>query len=215
VTEKRDNDSFRIALTGGIASGKSVVTEMFRELGATVVDTDVVAREVVQPGQPALDDIVERFGDGVLLPGGGLDRSALRKLVFADEAARRDLEAILHPRIGAETRRQAEAAANDGYQIIVVPLLVGSRLLEFVDRVLVVDCDEQTQLQRLLARDAESPEQARRMLAAQATRKQRLAIADDIIRNDDSLEDTRRQVSRLDQRYRRFAARQRQRCSSG
>ncbi len=212
MTGRRNNDSLRIAVTGGIASGKSVVTDMFSELGATVIDTDVIAREVVQPGQPALDDIRERFGDSVFEAGGELDRPALRKVIFEDETARRDLEAILHPRIGAETRRQA-AAATGSYQLIVVPLLVGSPLLDFVDRVLVVDCDEQTQLQRLLARDAESPEQARRMLAAQASREQRLAIADDVIRNDGSLEDTRRQVGRLDKRYRRLARGRRHGCS--
>lgn len=207
---KRDKYSLRIAVTGGIASGKSVVTDMFRELGAVVVDTDVIAREVVEPGQPALDDIRERFGDTVFQVSGELDRAALRKLVFEEDAARRDLEAILHPRIGAETRRQA-AAAGGNYQLIVVPLLVGSPLLDFVDRVLVIDCDEQTQLQRLLARDAESPDQARRILAAQASREQRLEIADDVIRNDDSLADTQRQVIELDKRYRRLA-RKRWRC---
>ena len=207
---KRDKDSLRIAVTGGIASGKSVVTDMFRELGAVVVDTDVIAREVVEPGQPALDDIRERFGDTVFQVSGELDRAALRKLVFEEDAARRDLEAILHPRIGAETRRQA-AAAGGNYQLIVVPLLVGSPLLDFVDRVLVIDCDEQTQLQRLLARDAESPDQARRILAAQASREQRLEIADDVIRNDGSLADTQRQVIELDKRYRRLA-RKRRRC---
>jgi dephospho-CoA kinase len=210
VIQKRDNNKFRIAVTGGIASGKSVVTDMFRELGATVVDTDVIAREVVQPGQPALDDIRERFGDTVFQVNGELDRTALRRLVFEDDAARHDLEAILHPRIGAETRRQANAA-NGSYQLIVVPLLVGSPLLDFVDRVLVVDCDEQTQVQRLLARDAESPEQARRMLAAQASREQRLAIADDVIRNDGTLAETRQQVMKLDKRYQRLA-RKRRRC---
>lgn len=204
MSEKRSNNKYRIAVTGGIASGKSVVTDMFRELGATVVDTDIIAREVVQPGQPALDDIRARFGDLVFAVNGELDRKALRKLVFEDEAARRDLEAILHPRIGAETRRQADAA-NGSYQLIVVPLLVGSPLLDFVDRVLVIDCDEQTQLQRLLARDAELPEQARRMLAAQASREQRLAIADDVIHNDGTLADTRQQVMKLDRRYRRLA----------
>lgn len=211
MTEQRNSDSFRIGLTGGIASGKSVVTDMFRELGATIVDTDVIARQVVQPGQPALDDIRERFGDAVFLDSGQLDRAALRKRVFEDDAARRDLEAILHPRIAAETRRQAEAETSSVYQVVVVPLLVGSKLLEFVDRVLVVDCDEQTQLERLLARDNESPEQARRILAAQASRKERLWIADDIIRNEDSLEGTRRQVARLDKRYRRFAVSQQRR----
>ncbi len=206
MTERAGAAAFRVALTGGIASGKSVVSALFAELGAAVVDTDVIARQVVQPGQPALDAIRQRFGDAVFDAEGRLDRAALRQRVFSDSEARRDLEAILHPRIGAETRRQALAAAGP-YLLIVVPLLVGSPLLEFVDRVLVVDCSEETQLKRLLERDAESEEQARRMLAAQASREQRLAIADDIIRNDGSLDDLQRQVLNLDRRYRQLAAR--------
>ncbi len=206
MTAESGPSVLRVALTGGIASGKSAVSAMFAELGVAVIDTDVIAREVVEPGQPALEDIRERFGDAVLDPDGRLDRASLRQRVFADDAARADLEAILHPRIGLETRRQA-LEATGSYQLIVVPLLVGSPLLDFVDRVLVVDCSEETQLERLLARDAESEEQARRMLAAQASREQRLAIADDIIRNDGSIDDLQRQVLRLDRRYRRLAAR--------
>ena len=198
----------RIGLTGGIASGKSTVADMFAELGVPVIDTDVIAREVVEPGAPALDEVRDRFGEQVFDAAGNLDRRALRKLVFADEDARHDLEAILHPRIGHETRRQADDAAGP-YQLIVVPLLVGSPLTHFVDRVLVVDCNEDTQVARLLARDAETVEQAERMLAAQASRKERLAIADDIIRNDGSLTETRRQVRDLDERYRRLARRAR------
>ncbi len=198
----------RIGLTGGIASGKSTVADMFAELGVPVIDTDVIAREVVEPGAPALDEVRDRFGEQVFDAAGNLDRRALRKLVFADEDARHDLEAILHPRIGHETRRQADDAAGP-YQLIVVPLLVGSPLTRFVDRVLVVDCNEDTQVARLLARDAETVEQAERMLAAQASRKERLAIADDIIRNDGSLTETRRQVRDLDERYRRLARRAR------
>lgn len=194
----------RIGLTGGIASGKSVVADMFAELGAPIIDTDVIAREIVLPGRPALDDIRERFGDDAIDQSGNLDRGAMRKRIFADEQARLDLEAILHPRIGAETRRRAETAGGD-YQVIVVPLLVGSPLRQFVDRILVVDCDKDTQIQRLLARDAESIEQAQRILAAQSSRDERLAIADDIITNDGSLDDTRKQVTELDRRYRKLA----------
>lgn len=198
-----DNDNkqpFRIGLTGGIASGKSTVAEMFAELGAAIIDTDVIAREVVRAGEPALGEIRERFGDTVIDDKGNLDRAALRKLVFSDDDARLDLERILHPRIGLETRRQADAASGP-YQIIVVPLLVGSPLLEFVDRVLVVDCDEETQIQRLLSRDAETAEQAHRMLAAQANREARLAIADDVVSNDQDLEKTMQQVVLLDTKY--------------
>ena len=202
-----DNDRkqlFRIGLTGGIASGKSTVADMFAELGATIVDTDVIAREVVRAGEPALGEIRERFGDTVIDATGNLDRATLRKLVFADDDARLDLEKILHPRIGLETRRQAGLTSGP-YQIIVVPLLVGSPLQKIVDRVLVVDCDEETQIQRLLNRDAETAEQAHRMLAAQASREARLAIADDVISNDQDLQKTLQQVVLLDRKYRKLA----------
>ncbi|MCP5090588.1 MAG: dephospho-CoA kinase [Gammaproteobacteria bacterium] len=204
MTTATETPALRVALSGGIASGKSVVADMFAELGIPVIDTDLIAREVVQPGQPALDEIRDRFGETVIDAAGNLDRRALRKLVFADENARLELEGMLHPRIGAETRRQSLAATGP-YQIIVVPLLVGSPLTEFVDRVLIVDCDEELQLQRLLARDAETVEQARRILAAQSSREQRLAIADDVIRNDRSLKNTRELVTALDAKYRRLA----------
>lgn len=177
---------------------------MFAKLDVPVIDTDVIARVVVEPGQPALDEIRARFGEGIVDDTGELDRRELRKQIFADREARNDLEAILHPRIGAETRRQADQAGG-AYQLIVVPLLVGSKLLEIVDRVLVVDCDEETQIRRLLARDAETIEQARRILAAQSSREQRLAIADDVITNDGSLGDTRDQVVRLHESYKNLA----------
>ncbi len=194
-----------IGLTGGIASGKSTVADMFAGLGIPVIDTDVIARELVICGQPALEDIRRRFGDRMIDVHGNLDRAALRREIFADDVARRDLEAILHPRIGAEVRRLSAETAG-AYQVIVVPLLVQSPLLEFVDRVLVVDCSEETQVRRLVARDGESVEQAQRILAAQASRAERLAIADDVISNEDDRAATRRRVSRLDRKYRRLAA---------
>ena len=178
---------------------------MFAELGVPVIDTDVIAREIVAPGEPALDEIVGRFGEHMTDAEGNLDRAAMRRLIFADESARIDLESILHPRIGAETRRQADAAGGD-YQLIVVPLLTGSPLQAFVDRVLVVDCDKDTQLQRLLERDAETVEQAQRILAAQASRKERLSIANDVIVNQGSLDQTRTAVTRLHRIYLRLAA---------
>jgi len=201
VPGEDNTQAFRIGLTGGIASGKSTVANMFAERGIPVIDTDVIAREVVQSGEAALDEIRQRFGDSIVDQAGNLDRTSLRKKVFSNDNARRDLESILHPRIGAEVVRQAENAGGP-YQLIVVPLLTDSPLRRFVDRVLVVDCDEETQLQRLLARDTETVEQAQRMLAAQASRQERLAIADDVIRNDQSLDHTRSQVTDLDQRYR-------------
>lgn len=196
----------RIGLTGGIASGKSTVADMFANLGVPVIDTDVIAREVVNPGQPALSEIREAFGDGVIAADGTLDRAAMRAIVFGDEAARHRLEAILHPKIGEATRAQADAA--DGpYQVIVVPLLIESSLRHFVDRILVVDCDEEIQVARLLARDAESEIQARRMLAAQSSRDDRLAIADDVIANEGDLDATRDQVLALHECYLREARR--------
>jgi dephospho-CoA kinase len=200
VSGKPEKRPFRVGLTGGIASGKSTVAELFADLGVAVIDTDVIAREVVEPGKPALDEIRQRFGGSVIDAAGNLNRRVVRNLVFSDEGSRTALEAILHPRIGDEVRRQAEAADGD-YQIIVVPLLVGSPLRRFVDRILVVDCDENIQIDRLLARDAETMEQAQRMLAAQASREERLAIADDVVLNDNSLEHTARQVKALHQQY--------------
>lgn len=190
----------RVGLTGGIASGKSVVADMFAALGAVIIDTDVIAREVVMPGQPALDEIRELFGPDVIGPDGSLDRRAMRKRVFEDEPLRLRLEEILHPRIRDETFRQASKAGG-AYQVIVVPLLAESPLKDYVDRILVVDCDEDTQVNRLLERDAETMEQAQRILAAQASREERLAIADDVIDNSRSLEETRRQVAALHDVY--------------
>lgn len=196
-----NNRRFKIGLTGGIASGKTTVADNFRELGVPVIDTDVIARQIVCPGEPALEEIRERFGDSVIDESDELDRSAMRNLVFSDDELRFALENILHPRIGAETRRQSAVAGGD-YQVIVVPLLVGSTLLQFVDRVLVVDCDENTQVERLLARDAESFQQARKIISAQASRDERLAIADDIISNNHGLAEIRQQVLLLDKKYR-------------
>lgn len=194
----------RIGLTGGIASGKSTVSELFAGLGVPVIDTDIVAREVVAPGRVALREIRQAFGPQVLAADGHLDRARLRQMVFADPQKRRTLEAILHPRIRRETMRQARRAGGS-YQLIVVPLLVESPMRGSMDRVLVVDVPESVQLARLLARDAENPEQARAMIAAQASRAERLAIADDVIDNDVDLAETERQVVALHERYLEFA----------
>ena len=195
-----DNAPLRVGLTGGIASGKSVVADMFAELGAVIIDTDVIAREVVMPGEPALDEIRNLFGSEVLSDDGTLNRREMRRRVFEDEPLRKQLEAMLHPRIRDETFRQATAAGGS-YQLIVVPLLAESPLRDYVDRILVVDCAEETQIARLLERDAETAEQARRILAAQASREERLSIADDVIDNDRSLEETRAQVGALHRIY--------------
>ena len=190
----------RIGLTGGIASGKSTVADMFAALEIPVIDTDLIAREVVAAGEPALEDIRHEFGDEVFDDTGGLDRAAMRRIVFADSDARERLQAILHPRIQAAAYQQA-ARAGGRYQLIVVPLLTESPMRDFVDRILVVDCDEITQIRRLVARDDESEGQARRILAAQASRDERLKIADDVVRNDGDLEATLKQVQDLHHRY--------------
>ncbi len=194
------NRPVRIGLTGGIASGKSTVADLFAAHGVAVIDTDAIARELVEPGKPALDEIRSAFGSNVFDADGRLDRRSLRELVFSDASRREQLQAILHPRIRAETAIQS-AAAGGPYQIIVVPLLVESPMRQFMDRVLVVDCDEDIQLRRLLARDAEDESQARRIMAAQADRTDRLAIADDVIANNDDLAGTRSQVDALHSGY--------------
>ena len=190
----------RIGLTGGIASGKSTVADMFVALDVPVIDTDLIAREIVAPGEPALDEIRHEFGDSVFDDEGNLDRSAMRRIIFADPDAKARLESIMHPRIQAVTYERA-ASAGGRYQIIAVPLLTQSPIRDFVDRVLVVDCDEKTQIRRLVARDNESEGQARRILAAQASRDERLEIADDVVRNDGNLEATLQQVQTLHHRY--------------
>lgn len=190
----------RIGLTGGIASGKSTVADMFAALGVPVIDTDVIAREIVAPGQPALAEIVAAFGDDLLGPDGSLDRRALRARVFADPADRHRLEGILHPRIRNRTLELA-AAAGGPYQVIVVPLLVESGFDRQVDEVVVVDCPEAEQRRRLMTRDGETAQQVSRMLAAQVGRAARIASADAVIDNSGDLRATRAQVQALHQRY--------------
>lgn len=190
----------RIALTGGIASGKTRVSDRLGALGAAIIDTDVVARDVVAAGSPGLAEIREAFGDAVINDDGGLDRAAMRERVFADAAQRKRLEAITHPRIRDECLRLAAEARGD-YLVFVVPLLVGSAFVSMVDRVLVVDCPRALQFTRLMARDGETPDGARRILDAQVSREARLAIADDVIVNDADLESLERKVDAMHRHY--------------
>lgn len=190
----------RIGLTGGIASGKSLVADAFADLGVTIIDTDVIAREVVEPGQPALERIRALFGDHVITPEGSLDRRALRDVVFRNDDKRRQLEELLHPLIRDVALQRAEAAPGP-YHIIVVPLLAESPIRHAMDRILAVDCSPDTQLARLKKRDSESEHQARRMIEAQASREDRLLLADDVINNDGSIEDTLTQVRDLHEKY--------------
>ena len=196
----------RIGLTGGIASGKSAAAAVFAELGVPVIDSDVIAREVVAPGSHGLAAIRARFGEGVLQADGQLDRRALRAQVFADPTARRELEALTHPLIRERMAAQS-AAAGGPYQIHAIPLLVeGGARRPGIDRVLVIDCPEEIQVQRVMARDRADEAGARAVLAAQASRAQRLAAADDVIVNDQGLETLREAVVTLHQRYLGLAA---------
>lgn len=189
-----------VALTGGIASGKSTVAKFFAALGVPIIDTDQVARQVVEPGQPPLERLVERFGAAILTPDGHLDRPKLREIVFSDPKARADLEALTHPAIGSAVQAWS-AAAGGPYQILIIPLLVEKGLTSQVDRVLVVDCDEELQIRRLQARDGSTVEQARAILNAQTSRTARLKAAHDVIQNDGDLSAVRDQVSLLHARY--------------
>jgi dephospho-CoA kinase len=199
-----DDRELRIGLTGGIASGKSTIADLFAEYAIPVIDTDIVARQVVEPGQPGLEAIINRFGTDLLTRDQHLDRRKLRSLVFADKNQRLALEAILHPLIRSRTIEWAGQAGGP-YQILVVPLLIETGFRTLVDRVLVVDCPEEQQRARLLARDDETPERVGQILAAQAGRAERLAAADDIIDNSGTLAQTRSQVAELHTRYLRLA----------
>ena len=199
---------FVVAITGGIASGKSEAGRAFERLGRTVVDADVAARAVVEPGSPALAEIAVRFGPQVLRSDGSLDRSGLRRRVFEDGDARRALEAITHPRIRAWLADACRQAPGP-YALVAIPLLAeggGRTAYPWLQRILVVDVPETLQRRRLLARDAVDAALADRMIAAQASRAERLAIADDVIVNDAGLPELEAAVHRLDRRYRRSAA---------
>ncbi len=193
-----------IALTGGIASGKSAVAELFAKQGVPVLDTDVIAREVVAPGMPALQRIVEEFGREILDSSGALDRAKMRARAFSNPSERERLEAILHPAIREELAAQA-SRARGLYQIHVIPLLVETGRAREYDRVLVVDCPEQDQLRRLMERDGSTQEQAESIIATQASRKQRLELADDVIVNTGTLADLEGFVRTLHMNYQSIA----------
>src|SRR6056297_577924 len=203
---KSDNrTTMVIALTGGVASGKTAVSDRFAELGVPVIDTDVIAREVVASGSGGLAAIEAAFGSDMITAEGTLDRPALRRKIFDEPGARTRLEDILHPRIAEQARRQL-STLQAPYAILVVPLLIESGMFSNADRVLVVDVPEDVQIERLMARDSASREQAEAMLAAQASRDQRLARADDIIENTGTLAELNARVDELDRKYRDLSA---------
>jgi dephospho-CoA kinase len=189
-----------VGLTGGIASGKSTVGTEFAALGATVIDLDVVSREVVEVGSALLTKVFARFGTDLKRPDGSLDRRLLRSRVFADPVLRRELEAMLHPAIVARTQALV-AAATGPYVVVQNPLLAEGKARVGYDRVLVVDSTVRAQEQRLAARDGSNPQEIAAILAAQAARERRLQVADDVLKNDGSLDQLRAAVAAFHRQY--------------
>jgi len=189
-----------IGLTGGIGSGKSTVSDLFRELGVPVFDADIEARRLVEPGQATLQHLIHEFGPQILQPDGSLDRAKLRALAFSDPEQRRRLEAVLHPPIRAALQRHI-AATHAPYCILVIPLLFESNQRDLIDRVLLIDTPESQQLARTIARAGLDRATVERIMAAQWTRAQRLAQADDVIANTGDIDDLRAHVGKLHHHY--------------
>jgi dephospho-CoA kinase len=194
------NPTFKVGLTGGIACGKTTVSRLFAQLGVPIIDADIISHALVQPGQPALTEIVEAYGTEIIRPEGGLDRAKLRQLVFSEPSQRLRLEEILHPRIRQAMLEQV-VQQQYPYCILSIPLLVETRQWDLVDRVLVVDCLEELQRQRLRRRSQLTDEQINQILAAQVSRQARLAISHDTIDNNDGFDQLELQVKALHLRY--------------
>jgi len=190
----------KIGLTGGIASGKTTVSKHFAKLGVPVIDADVIAHALVEPGQPALEHIIQTFGSEIINSTGQLNRAKLRQKIYANPFERQRLEAILHPRIKKNMQEQI-ASLHDAYCLLSIPLLIETGMLELVDRVLVVDCPPPLQEQRIKTRDGLNSKEIEQIIKVQATRETRLAIANDVIYNDSSLDNLQKQVLALHQRY--------------
>ena len=199
-TSESKHHPYTVALTGGIASGKTMISNEFARLGVPVIDTDIIAHKLVEPGQPALKEIEDVFGSTVIDDTGRLKRRELRSLIFSDSGKREKLEYILHPKIRMEAAK-AVAELNSDYCILVIPLLAERGTYPNVDRVLVVDVETETQISRLMARDNSSRNQAEQALATQASRKQRLSIADDVLENSGSRQQARHKVAQLHLKY--------------
>ena len=195
---------YTVALTGGIASGKTLVSDEFARLGVPVIDTDVIAHDLVEPGQPALKEIENKFGSDIIDTNGRLKRAEMRALIFSDPGKRKILESILHPRIRQEIKK-AITEITYPYCILVIPLLADRTTYPNLNRILVVDVEPKTQIQRLMARDCSSQKQAEQALASQASRQQRLEIADDILDNSGSPIEARQEVSQLNLKYLQLA----------
>lgn len=195
----------RIGLTGGIGSGKSTICHIFHEFGIPIIDSDVIARELVEPGRPALQQIVTLFGEQVLQQDGSLNRAKMRELVFSNEQHRKQLESLLHPLIRLEMQQQI-STLDSPYVILAIPLLFEKGWQQQLDRVVVVDCREEQQRERSGLRDGSSTQTIEQIIASQISRDKRLAAADDIIDNSGSLKSLRTQIYTLHQRYLAMAA---------
>ena len=189
-----------IGLSGGIASGKTIVSDEFSSLGADIIDTDIIARKLIFPGSEALKEIVSVFDEDILLSDGNLDRKMMRQIIFNEKDKKITLEKIMHPKIQNEVKLKIQSASGQ-YQIIVVPLLLQSPILDFVDRVLIIDCNEKIQINRLMNRDNISEELAKKMIENQSKREERLAIADDVILNEGRIEEIKHEVKKLNDFY--------------
>jgi len=190
-----------IGLTGGIGSGKSTATDLFRELHIPVIDTDTISHQLVEPGQPLLESLFNMFGNDLRLADGALDRATLRRRVFADETLRKQLESLMHPAIREEMMKQVKAISSD-YCILAIPLLIESGQESICDRILVLDCSVETQQRRVMQRPDLTTEQFEAIIKSQCSRQQRLSKADDIIYNDsDDIAALREQVLVLHQQY--------------
>jgi len=200
-----NSETFVVVLTGGIAAGKTVVSDLFAQRGVPVIDTDQIAHEIVEPGQPALKRIAEAFGQGFLGADGHLDRKKMRTAIFSSPQQKTRLEGILHPAIVAEADHRI-AQIDAPWCILVVPLLTETSLLPWIDHVLVVDVEESVQIERVMARDNISQQQAQSILDAQTSRRQRLALADDILDNSGSLEQLKTAVNELQRKFTTLAS---------
>lgn len=196
---------FVVGLTGGIGSGKTIVSDHFKALGITIVDADVVSRVVVEPGTPALKEIAERHGEDILLPDGNLDRRKLRQIIFDNKDEKQWLESLLHPLIGMETARQLQTSQSP-YTIFVSPLLLEIGQYKMTNRILVVDVPEELQVQRTTERDQTSAESVKNIMATQASRQQRLEKADDVLVNDSDIASLLKKVDALHKKYLQLAA---------
>ena len=197
----------RVGLTGGIGCGKSAVADCFSGLGVAVIDTDVIAHQLTLPGGAALPAIQAVFGDGVLQASGALDRAAMRRLIFPNTDARNKLEAILHPLIYRRVREQLQLPGDAPYVLIVIPLLVEkAHYQDLIDRILVVDCLESQQIARVAARSSLRPEETTAIMAAQASRMDRLAAADDVLNNQGDWAGLQQQISLLHRKYLEISA---------